>query len=102
MTVGFATDTGTREEVQSEVGTVLDQPWVVVVWNDPVNLMSYVSYVFQDYFGYSEDKARRLMLEVHEKGRSAVASGNREKAEQDTVAMHSYGLWATFEKAGSE
>ncbi|MBG6216721.1 ATP-dependent Clp protease adaptor protein ClpS [Arthrobacter sp. CAN_A6] len=102
MTVGFATDTGTREEVQSEVGTALDQPWIVVVWNDPVNLMSYVSYVFQDYFGYSEAKARRLMLEVHEKGRSAVASGNRETAEQDTVAMHSYGLWATFEKAGSE
>ncbi|WP_026550951.1 ATP-dependent Clp protease adapter ClpS [Arthrobacter sp. Br18] len=102
MTVGFATDTGTKEEVKSEEGTALDQPWIVLVWNDPVNLMSYVSFVFQDYFGYSEAKARRLMLEVHEQGRSAVASGNREKVEQDTVAMHSYGLWATFEKAGSE
>lgn len=82
--------------------TFLAKPWVTIVWNDPVNLMSYVSYVFQTYFGYSEAKARTLMLEVHEQGRSAVVSGTREKVEQDTVALHSYGLWATFEKAGSE
>ncbi len=102
MTVGFATGTDTREEVLTAEKTDLDQPWIVVVWNDPVNLMSYVSFVFQTYFGYTEGKARTLMLEVHEQGRSAVASGSREKVEQDTVALHSYGLWATFEKAGGE
>jgi ATP-dependent Clp protease adaptor protein ClpS len=102
MTLGVATDPGVREETHTRESMNLDQPWVVVVWNDPVNLMSYVSYVFQTYFGYSEAKARKLMLEVHELGRSAVAEGSREKAERDTVALHGYGLWATFEKAGSE
>lgn len=79
--------------------TASDIPWVVIVWNDPVNLMTYVRYVFQSYFGYPEDKANRLMLEVHEQGKSVVAHGTREKAERDTVAMHSFGLWATFQKA---
>ncbi|MBJ2122037.1 MULTISPECIES: ATP-dependent Clp protease adapter ClpS [Arthrobacter] len=102
MTLGTATDTRVRDEASTRSEAGLDQPWVVVVWNDPVNLMTYVSYVFQTYFGYSESKARKLMLEVHEQGRSAVATGSREKAERDTVAMHSFGLWATFEKAGSE
>jgi ATP-dependent Clp protease adaptor protein ClpS len=102
MTLGVATDTRVRDEASARTEENLDQPWIVVVWNDPVNLMSYVSYVFQTYFGYSESKARKLMLEVHEQGRSAVATGSREKAERDTVAMHSFGLWATFEKAGSE
>ncbi|WP_159802910.1 ATP-dependent Clp protease adapter ClpS [Arthrobacter zhaoguopingii] len=102
MTLGTATDTRARDEASTRSEAGLDQPWVVVVWNDPVNLMTYVSYVFQTYFGYSESKARKLMLEVHEQGRSAVATGSREKAERDTVAMHSFGLWATFEKAGSE
>lgn len=76
-----------------------DVPWVVLVWNDPVNLMSYVSYVFQSYFGYSESKANKLMMEVHELGKSVVATGSREAAERDTLAMHSYGLWATFQRA---
>lgn len=102
MTLGTTTDTRVRDEASTRSEAGLDQPWVVVVWNDPVNLMTYVSYVFQTYFGYSESKARKLMLEVHEQGRSAVATGSREKAERDTVAMHSFGLWATFEKAGSE
>jgi ATP-dependent Clp protease adaptor protein ClpS len=102
MTLGTATDTRVRDEASTRSEAGLDQPWVVVVWNDPVNLMTYVSYVFQTYFGYSESKARKLMLEVHEQGRSAVATGSREMAERDTVAMHSFGLWATFEKAGSE
>ncbi len=102
MTPGAATDTRVRDEASTRSEAGLDQPWVVVVWNDPVNLMTYVSYVFQTYFGYSESKARTLMLEVHEQGRSAVATGSREKAERDTVAMHSFGLWDTFEKAGSE
>ena len=85
---------------RAETGTVVgpDVPWVVIVWNDPVNLMSYVSYVFRSYFGYSEAKANKLMLEVHEHGKSVVATGSRETAERDTLAMHSFGLWATFQK----
>ncbi len=75
-----------------------DVPWVTVVHNDPVNLMSYVSYVFQTYFGYSKDKAHRLMLDVHHKGRAVVSSGTREEMERDVQAMHGYGLWATLQQ----
>ncbi|MEP9381426.1 ATP-dependent Clp protease adapter ClpS [Nocardioides sp. KR10-350] len=73
-------------------------PWVTIVWNDPVNLMSYVTYVFQKYFGYSKKKAEKLMLEVHNDGKSAVSAGSREEMERDVQAMHEYGLWATLEK----
>jgi len=78
--------------------TVPATPWITVVWNDPVNLMSYVTFVFQKYFGYSKKKAETLMLEVHEDGRSAVSAGTREEMERDVQAMHEYGLWATLEK----
>ncbi|HXF56868.1 MAG TPA: ATP-dependent Clp protease adapter ClpS [Actinomycetota bacterium] len=71
--------------------------WLVVVWNDPVNLMSYVVYVFQKLFGYSRERATRLMLEVHHRGRAVVASGTREKAEFDVARLHAHGLWATLE-----
>ena len=73
-------------------------PWVTIVWNDPVNLMSYVSYVFQKYFGYAKKKAEKLMMEVHEDGRSVVSNGTREEMERDVQAMHEYGLWATLQK----
>jgi ATP-dependent Clp protease adaptor protein ClpS len=75
-----------------------DVPWVTLVWNDPVNLMSYVTFVFQTYFGYPRKKAETLMRDVHEKGRAAVSHGSREEMERDTQAMHEYGLWATFQK----
>ena len=78
--------------------TFLAKPWVTLVWDDPVNLMSYVSYVFQKYFGYNKSKAEKLMLEVHREGKSAVSSGSREEMERDVQAMHEYGLWATMEK----
>lgn len=81
--------------------TELDKVWRTIVWNDPVNLMSYVSYVFRSYFGYSEEKAKTLMLQVHNDGKSAVSSGSREKMEIDVQAMHSYGLWATLSQDGS-
>ncbi len=71
-------------------------PWVTIVWNDPVNLMSYVTYVFRTYFGYSRKKAEKLMMEVHEDGRSVVSNGSREEMERDVQAMHEYGLWATL------
>jgi ATP-dependent Clp protease adaptor protein ClpS len=79
--------------------TQLSTPWVTIVWNDPVNLMSYVTFVFQQYFGYSRNKAEKLMLEVHHDGRSVVSTGSREEMERDVQAMHEYGLWATMQKA---
>lgn len=75
-----------------------DRPWITLVWNDPVNLMSYVTYVFQTYFGYSLEKAEQLMLDVHQKGKAVVSIGPREKMERDTEAMQGYGLWATLQK----
>ncbi|NYD76574.1 ATP-dependent Clp protease adapter ClpS [Arthrobacter cupressi] len=93
--------TETAEQSSTAVLVAPDIPWNLVVWNDPVNLMSYVSFVFQSYFGYPEAKANKLMLEVHRKGRSIVAHGAKEQVEQHAVAMHGYGLWATVEKASS-
>lgn len=88
-------------EVEGDPGldevTTTDKPWLVIVWNDPVNLMSYVVYVFQKLFGYSRERATRLMLEVHHDGKSVVSDGNREKAEADVARLHAYGLWATME-----
>jgi ATP-dependent Clp protease adaptor protein ClpS len=81
--------TGTSEEAR------LDSPWITIVWNDPVNLMSYVTYVFQKVFGYPKVKAQKLMLDVHQKGKAVVSSGGREAMERDAEALHGYGLWAT-------
>ena len=74
-----------------------DRPWVVIVWNDPINLMSYVTFVFQKLFGYSKEKATKLMLDVHHKGKAVVSSGPRERAELDVFRLHEHGLWATME-----
>jgi len=76
----------------------IDLPWIVVVWNDPINLMSYVTFVFQKLFGYSREKATELMMDVHHKGRAVVSSGTREKAEMDVYRLHDHGLWATMEQ----
>lgn len=76
----------------------LDRPWKVIVWNDPVNTMSYVVYVFRKLFGYDEDKATSLMLQVHFEGRANVSDGPREKAEVDCYRLHGHGLWATMEQ----
>ena len=85
---------------EPEVGEVVETqtPWIVLVWNDPINLMSYVTFVFQKLFGYSKEKATALMLDVHEKGRAVVANGPREKCELDVFRLHEHGLWATMEK----
>ena len=74
-----------------------DLPWIVIVWNDPINLMSYVTFVLQKLFGYSKEKATKLMLDVHHKGRAVVSSGSRERAELDVFRLHEHGLWATME-----
>jgi ATP-dependent Clp protease adaptor protein ClpS len=86
-------------DLENEVVVAPDVPWVTIVWNDPVNLMSYVTYVFRSYFGFPKAEAERLMLQVHENGRAVVATGPREEMERHTEAMHEYGLWATVAKA---
>jgi ATP-dependent Clp protease adaptor protein ClpS len=80
---------------------LLDGPWQTVVWNDPVNLMTYVSYVFRTYFGFDAPTAERLMLRVHHEGRAVVAAGSREEMERHVEAMHDYGLWATVQKGAA-
>ena len=76
-----------------------DRPWVTIVWDDPVNLMSYVTHVFVTYLNYPKSKAEKLMLQVHNEGKAIVSSGSREAMERDVTAMHEYGLWATLDKA---
>ena len=83
-------------EVESVVD--LDKPWLVIVWNDPINLMSYVTFVLQKLFGYSRAKAEKMMLDVHHKGRAIVSSGSQEKAELDVSRLHEHDLWATMEQ----
>ena len=75
-----------------------ERPWVVIVWNDPINLMSYVTLVFQKLFGYSLQQATKLMLQVHNDGKAVVSSGNREKSELDVARLHAHGLWATMQQ----
>lgn len=86
------------ERPRAEEVSDLDRPWIVIVWNDPINLMSYVTYVFQTVFGYPKDKAEKLMLDVHHKGRAVVSTGTREEMERDVEILHSYGLWATVKR----
>jgi ATP-dependent Clp protease adaptor protein ClpS len=84
------------DEPRSDESAEHDRPWIVIVWNDPINLMSYVTLVFRKLFGYSEAKATKLMLQVHYEGKAVVSSGNREKAELDVSRLHAHGLWATM------
>ncbi|MFM8861964.1 MAG: ATP-dependent Clp protease adapter ClpS [Acidimicrobiia bacterium] len=76
----------------------VDRPWIVLVWDDPINLMTYVTFVLQKLFGYSREKAESLMLQVHHEGRAVVSSGSREKAELDVFRLHEHGLWATMQQ----
>ena len=75
-----------------------DFPWIVIVWNDPINLMSYVTFVLQKLFGFPKAKAEKLMLDVHQKGKAVVSSGSMEKAELDVFRLHEHGLWATMQQ----
>ena len=78
--------------------TDLDAPWVVLVWNDPINLMSYVAFVLRKLFGHSKEKANQLMMQVHTEGKAVVSSGTRSEAERDVFRLHEHGLWATMQQ----
>lgn len=97
---GVATPAGDTAVVERPDEDILAQtPWVTIVWDDPVNLMSYVTHVFETYFHYAKAKAHKLMMQVHTEGRAIVSSGTREEMERDVTAMHEWGLWATLDKA---
>ena len=88
-------------EVDRPAGDEAREParvWVVIVWNDPINLMSYVTFVFQKLFGYNREKATKLMLQVHNEGKAVVSNGTKEKAEHDVSRLHAHGLWATMQR----
>ena len=87
------------ERPTGEQDVTLDVPWIVIVWNDPINLMSYVVYVFQKLFGYPRERATELMLDVHHKGKAVVSEGSRERCELDVARLHSHGLWATLQRS---
>ena len=87
------------DETDLERLVASDTPWVVLVWDDPVNLMSYVTYVFHSYFGFPQAESQRLMMQVHTKGKAVVATGAREQMEMHVEALHGYGLWATVTRA---
>lgn len=93
---------GTREDrdvrLEPETDEATDTPWVTIVWDDPVNLMTYVTYVFQKLFGYSEPHATKLMLQVHNEGKAVVSAGSRESMEADVTRLHAAGLWATLQQ----
>lgn len=89
-----------QESRSSDPAVVPERAWRTIVWDDPVNLMSYVTYVFRTYFGYDEPTASRLMLQVHNRGRAVVSTGHREQMEVDVQAMHGFGLWATLDQEG--
>ena len=102
MVTPARTRPGTREERKVDTGreedVAADSPWVTIVWDDPVNLMSYVTYVFQKLFGYSEPHATKLMLQVHNDGKAVVSAGSRESMEVDVSKLHAAGLWATMQR----
>jgi ATP-dependent Clp protease adaptor protein ClpS len=95
-TIAPEREAAARQETDSAAEP--DRPWITVVWNDPVNLMSYVTHVFMTVFGYEKPKAEKLMLDVHQRGRAVVSTGTRERMELDVNTLHGYGLWATLQQ----
>jgi ATP-dependent Clp protease adaptor protein ClpS len=89
-----------EQSTREGVGTLSADPWVTLVWNDPVTTMNYIEYVFESYFGFAQSEAHRLMMKVHTEGQAVVSTGSREKVEMDVQAMHTFGLWATMQRSG--
>lgn len=91
---------GVEQELEVDMATSENLPWVCIVWDDPFNLMSYVTYVFQTVLGYDKKRAMELMMQVHTEGKAAVSSGEKDKVEADVKKLHTHGLWATMQQAG--
>ncbi len=90
----------TADKVEEEIQAIFssDTPWVTIVWDDPVNLQTYVTYVFMELFNYPKARATELMLQVHNDGKAIVSTGSREEMEHDVARLHEYGLWATLQR----
>ena len=90
----------TKTKIEEEIQAIFnsDKPWVTIVWDDPVNLMTYVTFVFMELFGYSKERATELMLKVHNDGKAVVSTGSREEMEHDVARLHEFGLWATLQR----
>ena len=90
----------TKTKIEEEIQAIFnsDKQWVTIVWDDPVNLMTYVTYVFMELFGYSKERATELMLKVHNDGKAVVSTGSREEMEHDVARLHEFGLWATLQR----
>ncbi|MBS4102373.1 ATP-dependent Clp protease adapter ClpS [Tsukamurella paurometabola] len=95
---GAAAQPGTSAVLERQTDEAVDKPWVTVVWDDPVNLMSYVTFVLRKLFGYSTAKAKELMMQVHTEGKAVVSTGDRDKVESDVRKLHAAGLWATMQR----
>ncbi len=91
-------DTTTLTNIDRALSELIDRPWSCIVWDDPVNLMTYVTFVFKKLFGYSQERAEELMMQVHNLGRAVVANGTREEMERDVQRLHEHGLWATLQR----
>ena len=92
------------EETAAEISAIFssDRPWVVVVWDDPINLMTYVTYVLMELFGFSKDKATEIMMKIHTEGKAVVSTGSREEMERDVARVHEFGLWATLQRGDQQ
>ncbi len=90
----------TKSKIEEEINAIFssDCPWITIVWDDPVNLMTYVTYVFMELFGYSQERATELMMKVHNEGKAVVSEGTREEMEHDVARLHEFGLWATLQR----
>ena len=89
-----------KDKIEEELQLIFsnDAPWITIVWDDPVNLMTYVTYVLMELFGYSREKAHELMMKVHTEGKAVVSTGSREEMEHDVARLHEFGLWATLQR----
>ena len=94
----YAMSTDTMIEFDLDISQLIDKPWVTIVWDDPVNLMSYVTFVFIKLFGFTQERAHELMMQVHNEGRAIVAVGSREEMEWNVQRLHEHGLWATLQR----
>ncbi len=104
VTLDEASDTKINEDLEEAINAafISDKPWVTIVWDDPVNLMSYVTYVLMKLFSFTREKAHELMMQVHTQGKAVVSTGSREEMELDVSRLHEYGLWATLQRADQE
>lgn len=93
-----------NEKIEEELQAIFsgDVPWITIVWDDPINLMTYVTYVLMELFGFSKDKATEIMMKIHTEGKAVVSTGSREEMERDVARVHEFGLWATLQRGDQQ